>query len=749
MKKLTVLLLAGCMLVSLAACGGNMGTSVSFGAANLTADEPIPTDELERAAWYDFLPEDAGDPDSAVTWAQFCAMLGKAISLYDESRLSAWEEETVDAPEEEMRRDDGMVALLFGAKAMGLASFNALAGDYFGEYAGRVWEVVTMDYPLFDWDTPIDLGEGCADNNHVGPAYDFSQRRVSLVSGLPLLEFDEAGDLRLEQPFTVEEAALAVLRLYESEESCAAPAIEARDEAFFSTPEVQAILTQANERRESIRSSETTIVKSDTFVKGETYTGTAYYVSNGGSDDQDGLSPETAFATPAALDNVTLQYGDAVFFERGSVWRGVSLPSSAAWTEGITFSAYGEGEKPRFLGSLENGAGGEKWTLAYEGADGRKIWVYYTEMTEVAGIVLNEETVANRDKAYWNGSEYQVMDENYWPLEEGTVYSVEEHLPDGYCFPDLRYPEGRQGLYNDRIFHTWNKAENRYNYVTGKLYFRCDAGNPGELYDSIEFIQPFPLVDGFADNQVYDNLCILFSSMTFVSGSADGVPTGNHSVIQNMEVGFMGGNVTGYVPDAGSDDHISYNCGSMGCNGGGMAFNGSGITVRNNYVHHTFQEGIALELFADCPAMTDDTISGNLIEYCTQAILLCNWDEEVVDGHIFRNIVVEDNLVLYSGQDNWFNNAWEEAFCDAVVLQGGPCAHDGTVQVRNNTFAFALGALILVDRYSEEYSRIFTDNIYVQNPGGTGLYLADSGTALTLTEGIAILGDNGDVVIED
>ena len=584
MRRFAALLLAICLLISLSACGTEeppITPTATAEAEDLSAK--IPMDEWERAAWYGFLPEDAGDPDSAVTWSQFCAMLGKAISLYDKSRLPTWEEETVDAPEEEMRRDGGMVALLFGAKAMGLASFNALVGDYFGEYAGRVWEVVTMDYPLFDWDTPIDLGEGCADNNHVGPAYDFSQRRVSLVSGLPLLEFGEAGDLRLEQPFTIEEAALAVLRLYESEESCAAPAIEARDKAFLSNPEVQAILTQADERREAIRSSETTIVKSDTFVKGETHTGTAYYVSNGGSDDQDGLSPATAFATPAALDHVTLQYGDAVFFERGNVWRGVSLPSSAAWTEGVTFSAYGEGEKPRFLGSLENGAGGEKWTLAYEGVDGRKIWVYSTEMTEVAGIVLNEETVANRDKAYWNGSEYQVVDENYWPLEEGAVYSVEEHLPDGYCFPDLRYPENRQGLYNDRIFHTWNEAENRYDYVTGKLYFRCDTGNPGELYDSIEFIQPFPLVDGFADNQVYDNLCILFSSMTFVSGSADGVPTGNHSVIQNMEVGFMGGNVTGYRPASGSDDHISYNCGSMGCNGGGMAFtvaaSPSGITM--------------------------------------------------------------------------------------------------------------------------------------------------------------------------
>ena len=230
MRRFAALLLAICLLISLSACGTKeppITPTATAEAEDLSAK--IPMDEWERAAWYGFLPEDAGDPDSAVTWAQFCAMLGKAISLYDKSRLPAWEEETADAPEEEMRRDGGMVALLFGAKAMGLASFNALAGDCFGEYAGRVWEVVTMDYPLFDWDNPIDLGEGCADNNHVGPAYDFSQRRVSLVSGLPLLEFDEAGDLRLEQPFTIEEAALAVLRLYESEESCAAPAIEARD----------------------------------------------------------------------------------------------------------------------------------------------------------------------------------------------------------------------------------------------------------------------------------------------------------------------------------------------------------------------------------------------------------------------------------------------------------------------------------------------------------------------------------------
>ena len=170
-----------CMLAALTACGENkQSLSSSTLAENLAAKEEIPADEWARAVWYGFLPENGIDRSAVVTWKQFCDMLGETIALYDESRLPAWEKETSDAPEEEMRRDGGMVALLFGAKVMGLASFNASAGNYFGEYAGRVWEVVTMNYPLFAWDTPIDLGEGCADDNHVGPAYDFSHWQVSL-----------------------------------------------------------------------------------------------------------------------------------------------------------------------------------------------------------------------------------------------------------------------------------------------------------------------------------------------------------------------------------------------------------------------------------------------------------------------------------------------------------------------------------------------------------------------------------------
>ncbi|QUO36907.1 hypothetical protein KFE19_10825 [Dysosmobacter sp. Marseille-Q4140] len=80
-----------------------------------------------------------------------------------------------------------------------------------------------------------------------------------------------------------------------------------------------ALLEEAVERRETILTSETQIVWDETLVPGETYTGTAYYVSNKGDDGNDGLSPETAWATLDRVNKAALEHGDAVFLERGGV----------------------------------------------------------------------------------------------------------------------------------------------------------------------------------------------------------------------------------------------------------------------------------------------------------------------------------------------------------------------------------------------------------------------------------------------
>ena len=92
-----------------------------------------------------------------------------------------------------------------------------------------------------------------------------------------------------------------------------------------------------------------------------------------------------------------------------------------------------------------------------------------------------------------------------------------------------------------------------------------------------------------------------------------------------------------------------------------------------------FRRALRWITFDDCDTMEGCVISGNLIKQTTQGILLCNWDIEVNPDHIFKNILVEDNLVI-----------------------------------RNNTFAFATGALVQIDEFSKEYSRVFDGNTYIQ-----------------------------------
>ena len=78
-----------------------------------------------------------------------------------------------------------------------------------------------------------------------------------------------------------------------------------------------------------------------------------YYVSPGGSDSNDGLSPGTAWQTVGKVNATTFQPGDQILFARGGEWReSLIASSSGAAGNPITFADYGSGAKPKFWGSL-------------------------------------------------------------------------------------------------------------------------------------------------------------------------------------------------------------------------------------------------------------------------------------------------------------------------------------------------------------------------------------------------------------
>ena len=181
-----------------------------------------------------------------------------------------------------------------------------------------------------------------------------------------------------------------------SEAYAAIHAILADSEFYFLEDEevLAPYYAEADARKDAILNSPSTIVKSDTFIPGETYTGTAYYVSTNGNDDSDGLSPETAWKSPERVTWGDVQEGDAVFFERGGIYR--LTENCIRLISNVTYSAYGEGPKPVLTIAQENSAQPEYWELWQEGENGEKIWRYHQALSDVGGVILDDTSYAKR-----------------------------------------------------------------------------------------------------------------------------------------------------------------------------------------------------------------------------------------------------------------------------------------------------------------------------------------------------------------
>ena len=187
---------------------------IQIHSADLLGKE-IPASEYERGLWYGFLPDELADadPDTAVvTWKQYCAMLGRMISAYDNSKLPEWEKMTADAPDDkELMRDGAAIINLMAAKTIGIDLYNTQNDLYVDTYS---WgEHFSWDYPIFGTEEPIEV-LGC--EYYIDEAaFWYLLGRASCITGKPLLEV-ENGDPHLEEALTLYDAVVAVTRLYES-----------------------------------------------------------------------------------------------------------------------------------------------------------------------------------------------------------------------------------------------------------------------------------------------------------------------------------------------------------------------------------------------------------------------------------------------------------------------------------------------------------------------------------------------------
>ena len=447
---------------------------------------------------------------------------------------------------------------------------------------------------------------------------------------------------------------------------------------------------------DAILNTETEIVHADTYIAGETYTGTAYYVSNDGNDDNDGLSPETAWKTLKKVAEVNgfwgdaplLKAGDAVFFRRGDVFRMKEigwdpyLADEAALhlkVDGVTYSAYGEGEKPIITESTENGSGAEKWNLVYEDDTGKKIWQYYRDMRDVSMIVLNDGEI-------FTTRIYEYYDENGYISCEATGWHMhEDEGIEGVTLDDGLHPLEVSLVEDLTIISRPARLEPEVNWVNGEvgpLYLRCDQGNPGELYHSIEFTeyQLSGIVQLRANTVVFDNISFRCNGSAYMkcSGESGAWKEIENTVIQNCEFAYGGGSVTHYWEAESGATFV-------GAQGDGIYNIVRNTLIQNNYFHDSMLPVVTYE--------------GDDFE-----------DKDTVDGYYH----FQDNICVNTMGIRLDSSADALKHLDSVKVCGNQVWNTGRMD--NGKYVYSEGSLVMMpNNYGE---CIVSDNVFYGTENG-------------------------------
>ncbi len=433
--------------------------------------------------------------------------------------------------------------------------------------------------------------------------------------------------------------------------------------------------------------------KDDINVKG-----TIYYVSADGNDSNNGKSPEKAWKTMDKVASKRFSSGDAVLFRRGDTFRG-----NFKAQDGVTYAAYGEGDKPILIASeITDGAEASSWSLL-EGTT--NIWVYHKEVGDQGCLFFKDGDVESYaykvTPSYKNGNWYVAWTSNR------VAFNVAKNLENNLefvCLADSKLTS--KGLPD---------VENHPEDCVGELYLRCDEGNPAEVFDSIEFAPRVFTINAYANNVTIDNLCFKYTGAHAVGG---GNCTG--LTVTNCEVGWIGGTIQFYRTDSAENlfgQVVRY----------GNAIQAIGdarnYTAKNNYVYQVYDAGITHQVGegGGVMRMENITYSDNVILYCTYSIeYFLGKKTDSSSTRYMANVVIENNIMRYAGFGFGNQRGDKE---NAAHIKGWHHANylkDGTeFVIRNNILDRSRYMMIHCGAEKVAYLPTFEDNIWIQYRTGT------------------------------
>ena len=388
--------------------------------------------------------------------------------------------------------------------------------------------------------------------------------------------------------------------------------------------------------------------------------GRIYYVSMNGCDANDGLTIDSPWKTIKNVDaeaNV-VQAGDTVLFERNGVYRG-----SLKLLSQVTYSAYGQGEKPCMVGSLDNYAKSEYWIKS----DRENVWkINVNKMRDIGNIVFDHK--------------------NYWPIKK-----LKNELFDNYDF------------YHDK--------------EEGFLYLFLEEGNPGDLFSDIEICSDEHILWGenFMHDITIDDLCIKYTGahgISFWNGS-------NNISVRNCEIGFIGGSMLeGFEGIDGADPQVRYG------NGFEVVDNCDNILVENNYVYQCYDAGITHQSSYPLGCKQRNiTFRNNVIEYCNYNIeYYVNSKHGVIEDTVYEN-----NILKYAGYGfgsvNRIGSNTSVLSHICCYSRKMPCKN---FVIRNNIFDKSTRKILAIGKPNDEngLGPVITDNEYILDKQECGTEVA-------------------------
>lgn len=412
------------------------------------------------------------------------------------------------------------------------------------------------------------------------------------------------------------------------------------------------------------------------------------YLSETGDDNADGKTPATAWRTTARLDREKLPKGAFVLFERDGLFRGGFKAS-----EGVTYTAYGKGAKPRIYSSPENGANPAKW----EKTDVENVWRYHVGKSDVGTIVFNEgEAHAIKILPVYN--------------DDGTFTQQYGGRP---------FNNGYKDLAED--LHFWHDYSEKTDFKpfakgTGYLYL-YSVKNPGERFKSIEFnVKKHGIAVGGANDVHVDNLCV-----KYVGSHGIGAGTVKGLRVTNCEFGWIGGSIQAerifgrkWAVRYGNAVEIYGGC--------------EGFTVENCYVYQVYDAGLTQQINVEKPDEARDQrhvrYSRNVIENCNYSIeyfLSLNGEARASNPSRMEDFVIEGNLMRNAGRGFCRQRPDRRQAAHIKSWRNGANRATGYI-IRDNVFAFGDEMLVeissgLSNPDGSDSMPLMTGNVFIGREG--------------------------------